>query len=316
MGTIRKCLAEFLEDFKTQKTLKFAKPVACLKDSPVLVVPIVKVAPKERKYKLLDEVEEEVKVEDSGRIGVVTAKSSIAVPVLVRASSVLKGDTQPRVVRFSVVVEPLSTTSVVTACVHAPRPIRSRARFRLTYDAPIDLLCARLARAPQREVWRRVAEYAVRRRGIWAHYEPDLSKELELARREERIRAALDKFPLELENQVGVAVVGPEGVYAIELFDHPDSWKVAAKRLALRYADVVASKEGVSSDARVLEKLEEFLDKVAGYREEEVYRGERSYTRLIESEDIYGEYTVLDGEIVHFIAVSTREGLLGVDLLR
>jgi len=120
----------------------------------------------------------------------------------------------------------------------------------------------------------------------------------------------VEKFP-NVKDQVGVVIIDTKGVYAIELFDHPNSWGTVAKKAGRKFAEVLVEQQEASifkpDKEAVFDAIMIFLDKLRACQEKEVFRSHSSYTRLIEGDDIVGEYTVLKGSVIHLMATRAEE---------
>jgi len=302
-------LARLVSDLKSLRGLKLGKARRCVKDTSLVVIPIIREVVGERRYRVLEEVRKGVSIRDVGSVEGLSVSSKVEFPVLIRGGVMLRGGTQPRAVKYSVVVEPLKKLRLRVACIHAIMPVYVGASLKADLDVPERIHRARLARRDQWEVWRMVDEYARERLSSEEIAEhggsPDLSRTVKA--RVKSVRDVARKFP-RVEGQVGFALVGPDGVYAVEVYDHPDSWAAVSKKVALKYAELVLEKKGERPTRRkALRELHKFLDEVLKCFEEEVHRGARSYTRLLDSDDLHGEYTVLDGEIIHFLAFKAED---------
>ena len=327
-------LLSLLADLREQRTFIFEEPWRLSSRSLGMAVPIVRKEYGPRKYVLLDELPGGVDVRDSGAIRKLIARSGVDKPVFIRGGLVLEGETQPRAVRFSVVILPGEEKALEALCVDEARPIRHRARMAPARDVPIELyehvvegdqgrvwdtvrhLARRISPEQARELVREmIMSYAARYYFLAApmlERTTDLlriSEELERARKE--IGAVIERFPL-LKDQVGVAILDARGVYAMELFDHPDSWSAVARNAGRKFAEVLAEeaeyeifepkKEGIMKAIRA------FLDKLAACDEEVVFENRLSRTAVLKGEDVRGEYTVLEGSVIHLMAVRSREG--------
>ena len=135
-----------------------------------------------------------------------------------------------------------------------------------------------------------------------------ISEALEEARKD--IRDVIERFPL-LKDQVGVVILDAKGVYAMELFDHPDSWSAVARNAGRKFAEVLAEeaeyeifepkKEGIVKAIRA------FLDRLAACDEEVVFKNRLSRTVVLKGEGVKGEYTVLEDSVIHLMAIRSKE---------
>ncbi|RLI07594.1 hypothetical protein DRO32_03610, partial [Candidatus Bathyarchaeota archaeon] len=150
-------LESLLADLREQRTYRFMEPWRLSSRSLGLAVPIVRTSYGERAYILLDEIPGEVDVRDSGSIRRLIAKSRVDKPVFVRGGLILKGETQPRAVRFSVIIFPGEVRPLEALCVHDVRPITVRALMTpIEADVSADLV-GELTEGDQLGLWRKVA---------------------------------------------------------------------------------------------------------------------------------------------------------------
>jgi len=329
-------LKPLLEDLAEQRTFRFEEPWRLSSKALGLAVPIVRAEYGERTYLVLDEIPGGVDIRDSGEIRRLIAKSGVDKPVFIRGGVLVKGETQPRAIRFGVVVLPGEERPIEAFCVHDVRPIRTGARMAMARDIPIEL-AASLVEGDQAEIWDRIrarAHRIARRvgaeraapviveelpRGVlparYFHARYTLPTDLiaieeALEEADRRIKDVIERFPL-IKDQVGVAVLDAKGVFAMELFDHPDSWSAIAKNAGRKFAEVLAEegdyevfkpdKEGIAQAIRA------FIEKLGACDEREVFKNKVAKTFLLKGEDVYGEYTVLEGSVIHLMAVRAEE---------
>jgi len=327
-------LRALLEDLREQRTFRFEEPWRLSSKSLGLAVPIVRTQYGERAYLVLDEIPGGVNLRDSGQIRRLIAKSGVDKPVFIRGGVLVKGETQPRAIRFGVVILPGEERPVEAFCIHEVRPIRAGARMAMARDAPVALIIS-LMKGNQEEVWDRIRTRArtvveaLVSRGHgrvgptvleelyerpasyrWALTTDLIRIEKALEETDKRIKDVVERFPL-IKDQVGVAVLDAKGVFAMELFDHPDSWSAVAKNAGRKFADVLteeADYEIFKPDKEgVLKALIAFIEKLEACDEKEVFKNEVARTCLLKGEDIYGEYTVLEGSVIHLMAVRAEE---------
>jgi len=325
VGVVGPELLALLGDLKAQRTYRFLEPWMYTSRSLALAVPIVRTDYGARSYLVLDEVPGALNVRDIGEIRKLMARNQIDKPVFVRGGCILEGSTQPRAVRFGVVVEPQAEQTIEVVCVHETGPIRRGAELRPSLDVPSKLSLA-LLKGEQRAVWDEVRGYSmsllmerptreirapmheVSLRLLTVSNLAEAMRELERAKRE--IIDVVEKFP-NVKDQVGVVIIDTKGVYAIELFDHPDSWDAIAKKAGRKFAEVLAEQQEAPifkpDKEAVFDAIMIFLDKLRTCQEKEAFRSHNSYTRLIEGDDIVGEYTALKGSVIHLMATRAEE---------
>ena len=351
-------LLPLLADLREQRTFAFEEPWRLSSRSLGLAVPIVRKEYGPRGYVLLEELPGGVEVRDSGSIRRLIARSGVEKPVFIRGGLVMKGETQPRAVRFSVVILPGEEKAIEALCVDEARPIRTMARMAPARDVPARVL-KELVKGDQAGVWREVRtlqmevvpryakpmgemifpRHRARERARGRAREerrvstrrfrvigPEImhfrlrlrppittdllriSEALEEARKD--IRDVIERFPL-LKDQVGVVILDAKGVYAMELFDHPDSWSAIAKNAGRKFAEVLAEQAefGVFKPDKegIMEAIRAFLDKLAACDEEVVFKNRLSQTAVLRGEGVQGEYTVLEGSVIHLMAMRSEE---------
>ena len=121
----------------------------------------------------------------------------------------------------------------------------------------------------------------------------------------QRIDDMLSKVPADLEKQVGIVMIDSKGVYGLEMFDHPDSWRAFSKSVVRNYADVLAKERAgqglfTLKVERIPEAIKEFLRKAEGLSQNSVFRNKIGETRTL-SGDLIGEYSTLGQDLVHLI---------------
>ena len=278
----------------------------------VVAVPILRRNYNERKYKLLQEIEDKVEIKDSGYIDKAILKNQSNTPVFVRKGTLLKGQTQERGVTFGIIVLPEKEKEIEVRCVHASKPIRAGATFNPSkHLAPRHVMTAWFSKAPsQSYTWSMVtrATASLSRLSESPASMPlygfdDLVGALETSKFKEEVEKVLEKIPADLENQVGIAIIDIKGVVGVEIFDHPDSWRALSKSIIRQYADVLieASDLFEIKKEKAIEALMNFLAEIRKAEKEKVYQDENTETFLIKSEKIAGEYTTLNGKTIHLI---------------
>jgi hypothetical protein len=193
---------------------------------------------------------EKIELKDSGRIGDVSVTNKEQVAVFVRVGSIFKGNgTQSRAVNQSMFIEPGETISANVNCIHASHPISPAASFSAekTQVAPSEVEHA-LRSKMQHAVWNKVTEYSSAR-ACCAPAEPAANFRQPAAGAPDNmvdslhsrdafadmVNRLLKEVP-DHEGQVGMAVIDEQGVYGLEMFDSPESWKVLSKGIVTKYS--------------------------------------------------------------------------------
>jgi len=131
--------------------------------SLTVVIPILRRDVPDRRYVLLQEVQDKVELEDTGSIGKTVVKNKTDRYVFIRKGTLLKGATQERGVTVGTVILPNSTREVEVQCVHASRGIVPGARFRVANAvAPRPVMQSFMARLSQSATWQAVSRAAER----------------------------------------------------------------------------------------------------------------------------------------------------------
>jgi len=282
----------------------------------LVVIPILRDTDEERDYVTLPEVKDKVTIEDTGSIDKLKVKADVDKPIFVRAGSIFEGKgTQSRAVESNVIVIAESTLPV--KCVHQSHPIVAKASFDYCGVAPKPVLSS-LVTGDQTSVWSSVRFYA-----LSASSAPHLSStahrvvsstvsvtdslvDIKRAIRslDSKMKEVLEKVPA-FENQVGAVIVSVNGIEGVEVFDHPESWRAHYKEVLENY-DCIAEQAPpffkVDVDA-VKEYVVDFLKKLKNSKARSV----NDHTWLIRMDDYIGEFTVLNGRIIHLFLVKREE---------
>ena len=301
---------EILEDLELGEPWKIPKTLT-------VAIPILRHRYSERKYRLLQEVKDEVEIKDSGSISKAILKNRSGSPVFVRKGTLLKGQTQERGVTFGMVVLPFLEKEIEVRCVHASKPIRMGANLKPSrHLAPRPVMTAFYARAPsQSYTWSMVAHATSSLSRLTAggpsqiQMLDDLVGALETSRFKEEVEKVLEKIPADLNDQVGIAIIDIKGVVGVEIFDHPDSWRALSKSIVRQYADVLTETSELFEikKEKAVEVLMNFLAEIRKAEKEKIHQDRNTETFLIKGEKIAGEYTTLDGKTIHLIASRVDE---------
>jgi hypothetical protein len=120
-----------------------------------------------------------------------------------------------------------------------------------------------------------------------------------------RVDDMISRIPADLTNQVGIAMIDSKGVYGLEMFNHPDSWRAFSKSIVRNYADVLA-KERVGDGLfalkveRIPNAIKEFLREAEGLTENSVFKNKICETYTL-SGKLIGEYSTLKHDVIHLI---------------
>jgi len=277
----------------------------------------------ERRYRLITEVGDQVRLVDTGRIDRLQVVNGYPQAVFIRKGSIVKGDTQTRALTMSIAVAPMSKTQAEIKCVYASKGIRGGAGFsfsgRITPETVTESL-----RATQGTTWNKVHEYTssfkfnnlVNSNTMATTILNEINKkqgtdDLEgyLQAEESIIDEAMKNIPADHVRQVGIAVVDFEGIAGLELFNHSDSWRAQSQSVTRNYAEILSR---MASDIfeinmqKVKHLVEGFIIQLQGMDGVRAY-GEGGYeTYEISGEHFIGEFTTISGNLIH-VLVTRRE---------
>ncbi|MCD6572106.1 MAG: hypothetical protein J7K62_02420 [Thermoplasmata archaeon] len=299
-----------LERLCDENHYRFGDPWRVSSKSLSFVIPIIRVKPpRSRGYVVVEEVKDKLEIEDTGSIREVRVKGDVDKPVFFRGGGILKGvGTQSRAVQYDVIVVPKKEETIKVLCVHASHPIRTGRKFRIVSGVAPRPIYAALAMGNQSATWSAVSSFAARAAQTtgFGRVTDSLVETLEVVDRfREDVKKKLEKIPGTLENQVGVAVINEKGVVGLEVFDHPDSWKAFSDSVIRHYEDVLLEEAEAEifklDESKIVPAIISFLEKAKRCSEEEVWSSKYGRTVSVKGEDIIGQYTTFNGNIIHLI---------------
>lgn len=282
------------------------------------IIPILRHKEFKRQYVMLEELsKDKYEVLDSGSINRIKIKGSFDKAVFVRTGNIFEGKgTQSRAAEISIIILPTKQKEemiIPARCVHASHPISGNAKFERFGYAPREVTISLFAQRGQSEVWSNVGKSSMRLMrfaggGSATQFKMDDSMVGNLKQLKEdksKISKIMKKIPC-LENQVGVIIFNENGVSNIELFDHPDSWKAFHENIIQDYSDILSKEQDEPlfefKKTAVPGKIEEFIERLKNTKEKVVYENEKASTIILENEGVVGEYSLLNGEIIHLLA--------------
>jgi DNA-binding transcriptional ArsR family regulator len=284
-----------------------------------VIVPIVAKKAGIRNYVVLEEVQDKVRITDTGSIGEAKVEGEFDKPTFIRGGTMLKGATQERATQFSVIVTPgKAETFVPVHCVHASKGIHPGAFFSVAMSyTPPKVQSNMLAARSQNHTWNAVANYSA---NILARWGPSTAS-LPVGHDDlVGVQESITKFRRDLENllqqipdymdQVGSVVIDPDGIVGLEMYDHPDSWKAVAEKVKRTFTEALTreDKAGIFKpdlDA-ALTVINTFLERLDKAEEREVFNMNNARTAIFKVEGYVGEYTTLNGRTIH-LTVTRRE---------
>lgn len=327
---------ELLDKMVKQEGFTFGDPWRFKEKSLAIVVPIIRsrmipgtylTTQKPRNYYVIEEVKDKVEFVDTGSIGAVKAKSKADKPVFVRGGSqfgVKRGGmgTQERSVTFGTVLFPEKMEVLKTVCIHASKSISPGAYFSYTGLAPSSVFSAGLYNANQHATWSAISGYArsmvnmLRSRGVGHEMlaQVQTSDDLvglqsQVERVEEfkqEVEDLLSRIPADLDGQVGIVVFDLNGIVGVEMFSHEESWRAFSESIVRSYSEVLLKEKKLTDifefrKDRVTQHITEFLKQLKQTEEKVVWRKRKAETVQMEKDDYVGEYTTLNGDVIHLI---------------
>ncbi len=267
------------------------------------ILPILRAAPRSRRWVLASEVSDRISAVDSGRLDRIVVRNDASFAVFLPPGSIFRSDdTAARGITAGVVLGPGSEVAVEVKCVHASSPIAPGASLELdSHVAPTGVRQALLSR-DQGRVWAAIA--------AWLDPSPRGSDDLvaSLAASDPvgesagRNRGVVSTLP----GECGMVVLDAQGVAAVEWMDSPESWKALAISLPPRRLDRARppgrSPWHASLDAEEAMRMTlDFLDQAA----------RRPLQRVAPASWVADKFslecTVVDGELVHLVAFRGEE---------
>ncbi len=273
-------LARFAHAIAEQDGFSFGTP-RLSDDGATVAVPILGAVGRPRVYILAADVAKQIDATDVGRIDHLRIRNASPNRVLLPPGSLFAGpDTASRATTQGVLLGPEATREVEVKCVQPSQPIRDGARLALAPGlAPAPLTQALLAR-DQGLVWATLAASPISSPRVGATKPEALS----------------DTSPAQHEtspSMCGLAILDAEGLVALEVFDSPSSWSVAARELASSSSRPSSLRLDPTGAITVLQG---FLRSLA--RRPQRSRSPESWAAL----DVSAECTAAGGQGVHLLA--------------
>ncbi len=306
-------LEKIMEYFK-ENTLTFGAPWKLTEESLSAAIPLIMKAKSDREYVLIQEVKDKVELTDTGNINRSTATNKSHKTVFVRKGTLLKGNTQNRGVVIGTVLFPNQVKDLNIQCVHRTSGIVAGASFAaMPTIAPRGVEQAFLNYSGQMETWeavahdtRRLSALAVKSIGTANDNLIGAVEELsgDVGGFREDIEKTLEKIPASLNNQVGMVVIDSKGVYGVELFDHPDSWKAFSDSIARNYVDVLSEKgKGLFTInlEQTIPAAVEFIEALVNADQTVLEQEKTAKTCRLTGKGVVGEYTSLNNKVIHLI---------------
>jgi len=273
------------------------------------LVPILRDRTFPRDYIIFEELKtNDYVIEDTGKIDEVLFKNLSSIAVFIRAGTLFKGiSTQTRSAESSVVVDANSKLIIKARCVHESHPISGGAAFVAGGYAPSSVTASLCSMGGQSAVWNKVRSFTSSS-GSTAHdyqanyAKDDLYSHIQHQKASNDVKDFIKEMPLS-KNQIGVVILDETGVYAVEFFDHPLSWKEFRENVALTYSEIVNKK----TDGKIFDVV---------FRQDMIQPLIRSFllgletgtankandnTTMISSKTVSGEFTEYYNRVVHVL---------------
>jgi DNA-binding HxlR family transcriptional regulator len=301
-------MSELILSLKKQK-ISLGEPWKLPKASGFLI-PLLKHPPNStRNYVLLQEVENQVDFRDSGGISGVDALNKSGKNVYIRKGTMLKGGgTQSRAPTSSFVLPPdMNYKRIPVNCIHQSHGISRGSKFKAVGVTPMEVYSSL---GEQSSTWASISRYTSKVQSRMSNQRPTIrpdnlvgveSKEYAV---EDVVVDALKNIPGDHVYQVGVAVFNIKGIVAVELFNHPDSWKAFSQSIIRSYRHILLEEAGDLIEIRTDKAKEVFaryLEKLDALKRTLVTENKVSKVWALRDTGIEGELTVIDGEEIHLL---------------
>jgi DNA-binding HxlR family transcriptional regulator len=301
-------MSEMILSLKKQQ-ITLGEPWKLPKASGFLV-PLLKHPPHQvRNYVLLQEAENQVDFRDSGGISGVDALNKSGKNVYIRKGTMLKGSgTQSRAPITSFVLTPdMNYKRIPVNCIHQSHGIRRGSKFKAEGLAPMEVYSSL---GEQSSTWASISRYTSKVQARMSSQRPAMRPDnlvgVESIKytEEDVVVDALKNIPGDHVYQIGVAVFDLKGIVAVELFNHPDSWKAFSQSIIRSYRHVLLEEAGDLIEIRTDKAKEVFaryLEKLDVLKRTLVTENKVSKVWALRDTEIEGELTVIEGEEIHLI---------------
>jgi len=261
----------------------------------------------EREYLVINEKPDSVRFRDSGSIDKVYADNLTGSYILLPVGIVIAGLTQPRIIRNTIVLEPYAKDVLVDVmCVSASTPITPRAYMKMHRYAPLSVKKA--CRFSQRRVWSTIRA-VIASSDLSSHDKSRILDNLALFMKEIERTKQIGKFLEDVqihEGQVGFAVFDHEGIIALELFNHADSFKTCSKDILKKY---VLERVFTKHTERIYDLNEDLIGKALNMLIKDLEKAEyklikkssEHVTYEISGTSFEGQYAILKGKTIYMV---------------
>jgi len=337
----------FLWNIAEQKNgFSFGKPWKNSEDSLGLVIPILRKKKVDRNYIMIQETDK-VEIVDQGTIDTAKIESKDDRTVFIRSGVILAGDTQERGVQAGTVVSPHSEMDLKVRCVHASKGINAGSSFKVDDVAPPSVYLAlmeddqrgvwdsvqdytrskgkgrsrkrhqftdrpssarRMGYSGDRLIGASFSSSAIRNESLSSDDLLKSMKEVDQSRK--TVEGSLKDIPC-VDDQVGASIFGMHGVTGFEVFDAHESWAAMHEKVLKKYDDVLLQKQEDSlfelKEEVIPKKISEFIEALMASDTQRTFSSKDGETHLISGENHIGEYTLIDGVVMHIIAFKRKQ---------
>jgi len=316
---------DLLSDLVNETTLYFGDPWR-YKNTEGVILPIIARASWERNYVLLSEVQDQVKITDTGSISKLNIENNSDRNVLIRTGEMLRGaSTQPRTFQRSAVIAPNKKSLIDVRCIQASHPIVPSSSFTATgWYTPKEvnevLLSSGYTYNRQGVVWQCINSISTTYHALVSASSPELATSLSytdsLIDAQKTLESGLkvlnemiSHVPIH-SKQVGAVFFKGDKLLGLEMFDSPDSWNASYEAAIKKYgynltSSVDESVLDVKVRADVVKKrAKEFIRKIIESSIHDKIETDLYESGIMESKDIVGEYVRMDDRVIYLVALA------------
>jgi len=124
------------------------------------------------------------------------------------------------------------------------------------------------------------------------------------------VEGSLKDIPC-IDDQVGAIIFNMQGVIGFEVYDAHESWAAMHEKILTKYDDVLLQKQEESlfelKEEMIPKKISEFIETLMASDTQRTFHSEQGETHLISGEKHIGEYTIIDGAVMHIIAFKRKQ---------
>lgn len=302
-------MSEMILSLKNQKIIP-GEPWKIPKASGFIIPLLTQPPHSKRNYVLLQESENQVDFRDSGGISGVDALNKTGKNVYIRKGTMLKGTgTQSRAPITSFVLTPdKNYKRIPVNCIHQSHGIRRDSVFKAEGVAPMEVYSSL---GEQLSTWASISDYTSKIQAKMSDRQRSAMRldnlvgvESVIQTEEDIVVDALKNIPGDHVNQIGVAVFDLKGIVAVELFNHPDSWKAFSQSIIRSYRQVLTEEAGDLIEIRT-DKAEEiftrYLKRLDDLKRTLVTENAVSKVWDLRDTEIEGELTEIEDREIHLM---------------